>query len=185
MIPGVFRRVTNLLFCHLALSIQYIHIGGTSWFYIILTLMNFTCMSFLIMRSAWDVCIRLCVLVLCRYRDGPGNPIRCSFDGTLKDILLYTKPKQPRRLYYQIVSPGFPLPLAAFISPTFRLEFCSAVSSYSVSNVHLWFWRNLSSPFHLPVGSEFRIGPPSTQGITWLVCLLFTTQVFCIRRLVM
>jgi len=35
------------------------------------------------------------------YREGPGNPIRCTFEGTLKELLLYTKPRQQRRLYYQ------------------------------------------------------------------------------------
>ncbi|KAK3090560.1 hypothetical protein FSP39_012693 [Pinctada imbricata] len=35
------------------------------------------------------------------YRDGPGNAIRCTFEGNLKDLLLYSKPKQPRKLYYQ------------------------------------------------------------------------------------
>ncbi|KAL5018785.1 hypothetical protein ScPMuIL_004507 [Solemya velum] len=38
------------------------------------------------------------------YRDGPGNPIRCTFDGLVKDILLYTKPRQPKKLYYQQLS---------------------------------------------------------------------------------
>lgn len=35
------------------------------------------------------------------YREGPGNAIRCTFEGNLKDLLLYSKPKQPRKLYYQ------------------------------------------------------------------------------------
>ncbi|XP_052767469.1 ubiquitin carboxyl-terminal hydrolase 7-like isoform X2 [Mya arenaria] len=34
------------------------------------------------------------------YRDGPGNPIRCTFEGTLKDLVSFNKPK-PRKLYYQ------------------------------------------------------------------------------------
>lgn len=35
------------------------------------------------------------------YREGPGNPIRCTYEGNLKDLLLYAKPRQPRKLYYQ------------------------------------------------------------------------------------
>lgn len=35
------------------------------------------------------------------YRDGPGNAIRCTFEGVLKELLLYAKPRQPRKLYYQ------------------------------------------------------------------------------------
>ncbi|XP_021358377.1 ubiquitin carboxyl-terminal hydrolase 7-like isoform X1 [Mizuhopecten yessoensis] len=35
------------------------------------------------------------------YREGPGNAIRCTFEGNLKDLLLYAKPRQPRKLYYQ------------------------------------------------------------------------------------
>lgn len=38
------------------------------------------------------------------YREGPGNPIRCTYEGNLKDLLLYAKPRQPRKLYYQQVS---------------------------------------------------------------------------------
>ncbi|XP_053388715.1 ubiquitin carboxyl-terminal hydrolase 7-like [Mercenaria mercenaria] len=35
------------------------------------------------------------------YREGPGNAIRCTYEGTLKELLLYTKPRQPKKLYYQ------------------------------------------------------------------------------------
>ncbi|XP_065341533.1 ubiquitin carboxyl-terminal hydrolase 7 isoform X2 [Cloeon dipterum] len=35
------------------------------------------------------------------YKDSPGHPLRCSFDGTLKDLLLYAKPKQPKKIFYQ------------------------------------------------------------------------------------
>lgn len=41
---------------------------------------------------------------VCSYREGPGNAIRCTFEGNLKDLLLYSKPKQPRKLYYQQVN---------------------------------------------------------------------------------
>jgi len=36
------------------------------------------------------------------YRDGPGQqPLRCNYDGTLKDILINIRPKQVKRVYYQ------------------------------------------------------------------------------------
>lgn len=38
------------------------------------------------------------------YREGPGGPLRCNFEGTLKDILLYFKPRQPKKIYFQHVS---------------------------------------------------------------------------------
>ncbi|XP_064631404.1 ubiquitin carboxyl-terminal hydrolase 7-like isoform X2 [Lineus longissimus] len=38
------------------------------------------------------------------YRDGPGNPIRCSYEGTLKDLLTFCKPRQPKKIYYQQLS---------------------------------------------------------------------------------
>ena len=37
------------------------------------------------------------------YKEGPGNPIRCTYDGTLKDLLVFFKPRQPRKIYYQQV----------------------------------------------------------------------------------
>ncbi|CAG2182939.1 unnamed protein product, partial [Oppiella nova] len=37
------------------------------------------------------------------YRDGPAGPLRCNYDGTLKDILVYYKPRQPKKIYYQQV----------------------------------------------------------------------------------
>jgi hypothetical protein len=38
------------------------------------------------------------------YRDGPAGPLRCNYDGTLKDILIFYKPRQPKKIYYQQVS---------------------------------------------------------------------------------
>lgn len=35
------------------------------------------------------------------YREGPGNPLRCNFDGSLKDILVTIKQKIPKKIYYQ------------------------------------------------------------------------------------
>ncbi|ELT89456.1 hypothetical protein CAPTEDRAFT_149911 [Capitella teleta] len=35
------------------------------------------------------------------YREGPGNAIRCTYEGTLKDLFIYFKPKQPKKIYYQ------------------------------------------------------------------------------------
>eukprot|EP00092_Neocalanus_flemingeri_P030841 GFUD01033495.1.p1 GENE.GFUD01033495.1~~GFUD01033495.1.p1 ORF type:complete len:1103 (+),score=278.33 GFUD01033495.1:268-3576(+) len=35
------------------------------------------------------------------YRDGPGHPLRCNYEGTLKDLLVYFRPKQVKRIYYQ------------------------------------------------------------------------------------
>jgi len=37
------------------------------------------------------------------YRDSPGNPIKCTFDGQLKDVFQGHKPKQQRKMYYQQV----------------------------------------------------------------------------------
>jgi len=38
------------------------------------------------------------------YRDGPGNSIRCSYEGNLKDLLVYTKPGPQKKIYYQHLS---------------------------------------------------------------------------------
>lgn len=38
------------------------------------------------------------------YREGPGGALRCSYEGTLKDILLYFKPRQPKKIFFQHVS---------------------------------------------------------------------------------
>ncbi|KAK0051801.1 ubiquitin carboxyl-terminal hydrolase 7 [Biomphalaria pfeifferi] len=35
------------------------------------------------------------------YRDGPGNPVKCTYEGNLRDLLVYSKPRQPKKLYYQ------------------------------------------------------------------------------------
>lgn len=39
-----------------------------------------------------------------RYRDAPGNALRCTYEGTLRDLLIYYKPRGPKKLYYQILS---------------------------------------------------------------------------------
>ncbi len=38
------------------------------------------------------------------YREGPGHALRCTFEGTLKDLLVYFRPKQPKRIFYQLLS---------------------------------------------------------------------------------
>ncbi|GAB6025849.1 Ubiquitin carboxyl-terminal hydrolase 7 [Chamberlinius hualienensis] len=38
------------------------------------------------------------------YRDGPGTAVRCNFEGTLKDLLISVKPRQPRKIYFQHLS---------------------------------------------------------------------------------
>ncbi len=35
------------------------------------------------------------------YRDAPGQALRCTFDGTLKDLLVFCRPKVPKRMFYQ------------------------------------------------------------------------------------
>ena len=37
------------------------------------------------------------------YRDSPGIPIKCTFEGQLKDLFQGYKPKQQRKMYYQQV----------------------------------------------------------------------------------
>ena len=41
---------------------------------------------------------------MARYRDGPGNPLRHNYEGTLRDLLQFFKPRQPKKLYYQQVN---------------------------------------------------------------------------------
>ena len=38
------------------------------------------------------------------YKEGPGNPIRCTYEGTLKELFMYFKPRQPKKIYYQQLS---------------------------------------------------------------------------------
>ena len=33
--------------------------------------------------------------------DKPGHALRCTYDGTLKDLLVYVRPKQPKKMFYQ------------------------------------------------------------------------------------
>lgn len=47
--------------------------------------------------------IYLYAVFLCSYRDGPGNPLRHNYEGTLRDLLQFFKPRQPKKLYYQQV----------------------------------------------------------------------------------
>ena len=43
-------------------------------------------------------------LMSLRYRDAPGSALRCTYEGTLRDLLIYYKPRGPKKLYYQILS---------------------------------------------------------------------------------
>ena len=42
--------------------------------------------------------------LICRYRDSPGNPVRCTYEGNIKDLLVTMKPRQPKKIYYQQLS---------------------------------------------------------------------------------
>lgn len=37
------------------------------------------------------------------YRDGPGSALRCTYEGTLKELLVVVKARQPKKIYYQQV----------------------------------------------------------------------------------
>lgn len=38
------------------------------------------------------------------YKDGPGQPLRCNYDGTLKELLINAKPKTTKKIFYQHLS---------------------------------------------------------------------------------
>lgn len=38
------------------------------------------------------------------YKDSPGHPLRCTFEGTLKDLLVVSKPKAAKKIFYQQLS---------------------------------------------------------------------------------
>jgi len=38
------------------------------------------------------------------YKDSPGAALRCNFEGTLKDLLIFSKPKSPKKIFYQHLS---------------------------------------------------------------------------------
>lgn len=37
------------------------------------------------------------------YKDIPGNAVRSSFEGPLKDLLVYSKPKSVKKIFYQLL----------------------------------------------------------------------------------
>lgn len=37
------------------------------------------------------------------YKDLPGNPIKSAYEGPLKDLFIYSKPKSLKKLFYQIL----------------------------------------------------------------------------------
>ncbi|KAL0278652.1 UNVERIFIED_CONTAM: hypothetical protein PYX00_000410 [Menopon gallinae] len=38
------------------------------------------------------------------FKDSPGHALKCNFEGTLKELLVYLKPKAPKKIYYQHLS---------------------------------------------------------------------------------
>ena len=60
--------------------------------------------------AIWIICVLCATLpfnnisLVCRYRDAPGNALRCTYEGTLRDLLIYYKPRGPKKLYYQVLS---------------------------------------------------------------------------------
>lgn len=50
------------------------------------------------------ICIVFDGLTFFSYKDSPGHPLRCTFEGTLKDLLVFSKPKVPKKIFYQQLS---------------------------------------------------------------------------------
>ncbi|XP_048519747.1 ubiquitin carboxyl-terminal hydrolase 7 isoform X2 [Dendroctonus ponderosae] len=38
------------------------------------------------------------------YKDSPGNALPCTFQGTLKELVVFSKPKVPKKIFYQQLS---------------------------------------------------------------------------------
>jgi ubiquitin carboxyl-terminal hydrolase 7 len=55
------------------------------------------------MLRKWSDAISLCFDVN-SYKDTPGHALRCTFEGTLKELLVYSKPKTPKKIFYQQLS---------------------------------------------------------------------------------
>ena len=54
--------------------------------------------------SAFDSELHISSFLGGSYRDSPGYAIRCNTENSLKDMLMYSKPRGPKRLYYQKIS---------------------------------------------------------------------------------
>lgn len=56
-------------------------------------------------------CFDIVFFDLYSYRDGPGAALRCTYEGTLKELLVVVnKGRQPKKIYYQQVCDFFVLP---------------------------------------------------------------------------
>ena len=38
------------------------------------------------------------------YREQPGAALKCTYDGTLKELFMYFKPRHPKKMFYQRLS---------------------------------------------------------------------------------
>ena len=90
-----------------------------------------------------------------RYRDGPAHSIRCTFDGTLKELITYLKPRHPKKIYYQKVPPS-----AAAVS-------CRSLGAYRLRGVGRvarlsWLMRPLPPP---PGCVSSRVGRTHSKQI--------------------
>lgn len=56
-------------------------------------------------------CFDIVFFDLYSYRDGPGAALRCTYEGTLKELLVVVnKGRQPKKIYYQQVCDFVVLP---------------------------------------------------------------------------
>lgn len=70
---------------------------------------NYDSMSILLFLQRGNIVIMFfsfmkAIIFYFSYKDTPGLPLRYSYDGILKDLLVYCKPKCPKKLFYQILS---------------------------------------------------------------------------------
>lgn len=73
------------------------------FFFLPLSLLFHSALSLVIIISSPSLSSPPAWWLVARYRDGPGNPLRHNYEGTLRDLLQFFKPRQPKKLYYQQV----------------------------------------------------------------------------------
>uniref|UniRef100_A0A146KS22 Ubiquitin carboxyl-terminal hydrolase 7 n=1 Tax=Lygus hesperus TaxID=30085 RepID=A0A146KS22_LYGHE len=66
--------------------------------------MNYTQMAQAVAQRVQTDPFRLQFFKPHSYKSAAGNPLRCTYEGTLKDLLPHPNPKVPKKIYYQQLS---------------------------------------------------------------------------------
>merc|ERR1712079_314924 len=113
-------------------------------------------------------------------RDGPGHPLRCNYEGTLKDLLVYFRPKQVKRIFYQRLT----IPINELENKRqFKCFWCADPPNGEEKDLVLYPNRNATvTDLFVEAKSSGQLDLVESGGGKLRLVEIISNKIFCISR---